>query len=260
MWNIIIVKVGSSSLVFPGGRVRRKVIDHIAGQIVLARELGYQVIVVTSGATLIGLAKAPSLASIADEVLRKRIAASVGQPTIAKAWIESFARHGIPAGQVLRTHADIGNGLIITPSVKFMKQYLRRGCVPIVNEDDTRSAEEMRAYINEKGDNDQLACRIARSLRAKHVFLLTDVPGLYDMSVPGKPGRDPIPVIERVTKAVWRMVCDQESGRPTGMRSKLKAADRLQKAGIIAHIADARENVIVPSLLEEQVGTTFPAR
>lgn len=260
MRNIIIIKVGSSSLVFPGGRVRRKVIDHIVDQIVLAGELGYQVIVVTSGATMVGLRKAPWLASIEDEVFRKQMAASVGQPTIAQAWIESFAGHGIVAGQVLRTHADIGNRSKMTPSVKFMKLFMGHGGVPIVNEDDTRSAEEMRAYINEKGDNDQLACRVARSLRAKHVFLLTDVPGLCDMSPSGRIASGPHPVIERVTKAVWKMVRDQESGRPTGMYSKLKAADRLQKAGITAHIADAREDVIVPSLLEERVGTTFPAR
>lgn len=115
MRNIIIVKIGSSSLVFPGGAVRRKVIDHITGQIVFARELGYWVVVVTSGATLVGLAKAPWLASIQDEVFRKQMAASVGQPTIAQAWIESFAMHGIAAGQVaevLRARDDVLFGYV----------------------------------------------------------------------------------------------------------------------------------------------------
>lgn len=256
MRHIIIIKVGSNPLVSEDGTVQYAVIKSIVAQVVRARMLGYWVVVVTSGATLIGLRKAPCLRSISDPVVQTQIAAFVGQATIARAWEESFAAVDITAGQMLRTHADFANGSV-TP---LLKQILEQGFVPVINEDDTRSPEEARAYIEDRGDNDKLACYVALALAAEHVFLLTDVDGLYDMRVPGKSGRDPIPFIKHVDDSIRRMVCDPVNGRPTGMRSKLDAADLLQKYHITAHIANARKEVIIPILEGKQIGTTFPAR
>lgn len=259
MRKLIIIKIGSNALVFPAGTVRRKVIGWIVDEVAHAHALGYRVIIITSGATLAGMRAEAHLVPAGGEVWRKQMAASVGQPTIVQAWIEAFARRGIFAGQVLRTHADFGRGSTAAESIAFLERFARCGGVPIINEDDTRSAEEMKAYINEKGDNDQLACRVARAMKAKRVFLFTDVPGVCEMSPSGKPLGDPIPVIPRVTKAVWSMVRDHASARPTGMSSKLKVADRLQKAGITAHIARPGKEVIMPILRGKQIGTTFPA-
>ena len=260
MRKLIIIKVGSNALVFPAGAVRRKVIGWIVDEIAYVLGLGYRVIVITSGATLAGLRRVAHLVPAGGEVWRKQMAASSGQPTIAQAWIEAFARRGIFAGQELRTHADFGKRSAAAESTTFLERFVGCGGVPIINEDDTRSAEEMEAYVCEKGDNDQLACRVALALKAERVFLLTDVPGLCEMSPSGKPTGDPIPVIERVNKAVWKMVCDGASGRPTGMRSKLKVANRLQRAGITVHIARPGKEVIVPILEGKHIGTTFPAR
>lgn len=255
MRNIMVVKVGSNPLVSEDGNVQNEVLESIAAQAARAMALGYRVVVVTSGATLIGLRKAPCLRSISDPVVQTQIAAFVGQATIARAWEGVFAAVGITAGQMLRTHADFANGSV-TP---LLKQILEQGFVPVINEDDTRSPEEARAYVKDRGDNDKLACYAALALAAERVFLLTDVDGLYDMRVPGKSDRDPIPVIKHVDDSIRRMVCDAESGRPTGMRSKLDAADLLQKSRITAHIANAKKEVIIPILEGKQIGTTFPA-
>jgi len=252
----IIVKVGSNPLVSEGGAVQYQVLNLIAAQIARGRTLGFQFVVVTSGATLAGLRKAPCLQSVANLVVQTQIAAFVGQATIARAWEESFGRLGITAGQMLRTHADFANGSVTS----LLEQILAQGFVPIINEDDTRSPEEARAYVKDRGDNDQLACRVAWAIRAERVFLLTDVDGVYDRNQSGELGREPIPVIERVDDAIRSMVCDGASGRPTGMRSKLAAADILQTFGITAHIAHAGKEVIVPILEGKQIGTTFPAR
>ncbi|OJI06231.1 hypothetical protein BK004_04540 [bacterium CG10_46_32] len=259
MSKILIIKVGSTSLVFPQGTLRRKMFKYIVAQIVKARARGYQVVVITSGATLAGLRKAPGLASIQDEVLRKRIAASVGQPIVVRAWIEAFAQCGIIAGQVLRTHADFGRGAAAIASVEFLRRYMECGCVPIINEDDTRSAEEMKAYINEKGDNDQLAFRVARALKAERAILLTDVDGLCRIDDSGKCISEPVQIVRRVNSAIRNMVRDQPDGRPTGMRSKVNVANKLQRAGITANIANAAKWVIIPILEGKCVGTTFPA-
>lgn len=251
----IVIKVGSSSLVEDNGVLRRAVLNQIAAQIAYARSLGYEALVVTSGATLTGLGKEPRLAGLSDPIARSQMAAFIGQATIARAWEEAFGLFGITAGQILRTHADFANGSV----TEFMEQALGWGFVPVINEDDTRSVVEIRALVEEKGDNDMLACHVARAFQAARVFLLTDVDGVFDKNPLAEYGAALIPVIARVDEAILALLDDREGGRPTGMRSKFKAADLLQKAGITAHIANASKWVIAPILEGKQVGTTFPA-
>lgn len=253
--RVIVVKVGSSSLVSEQGVLRYEVLNSLAAQIARARVLGYKTVVVTSGATLLGLAKEPRLQLIADEIARGQMAAFLGQVDIAGAWQATFSLFGIRAGQLLRTHQDFANG----SATEFLDRVLTAGFVPVINEDDTRSAEEMTAYIEEKGDNDKLAVHVAKAVRAERVFLLTDVDGVCAMSPAGKPNSEPISIIERVDETIWKLVSQNVSSRPTGMRSKLEAADRLQQAGITAHIANAAKWVIVPILEGQLIGTTFPA-
>ncbi len=251
----MVVKVGSSLLITETGAVRYEILYPIVSHIVEARSFGYQTAVVTSGATLLGLGKEPRLQSIADEILRGQMAAFVGQPAVVRAWQESFGLFGITAGQLLRTHLDFANGSV----TEFLEKTLALGFVPIINEDDTRSAEEMTAYIEEKGDNDKLACHVARAINAERVFLLTDVDGVCEMGASGEPSGAPIPIIERVDETIWKLVSQNALSRPTGMRSKLEAADKLQRAGITVHIAHAGKWVIIPTLEGKCVGTTFPA-
>lgn len=252
----LLSKIGSTSLVSEDGAIKYAVLYPMAAQMAESAERGYGNVVVTSGATLLGRGKAPWLReSIKDDVMRGRIAAGIGQPELACAWQRALGMFGIAAVQILTTHAEIASGA----RTEFIELLLARGIVPIINEDDTRSKEEMTAYLNEKGDNDKLAYHVAVVIRAERVFFLTDVDGVCDMNDAGECISDPIKIVPEVTDRIRAMVRDRADGRPTGMGSKVDAADRLQKAGIIVYIARAGRWVIIPALEGKHVGTMFPA-
>src|SRR5262249_57934132 len=116
-------------------------------------------------------------------------AASVGQLTLAHAYAESFAGHGLTVGQILLTADDVVRRAHYRNAQRTFSRLLSLGVVPVVNENDTVATEEIRF-----GDNDRLAALVAHLVGADALVLLSDVDGLYD----GDPRRGPASRIDEV--------------------------------------------------------------
>jgi len=162
-----------------------------------------------------------------------------------------LAPHQLQVAQLLLTRADIGDRRRFLNARHTMAQLFRWDVVPIVNENDTVSTEEIKV-----GDNDTLAALTAFVAEAHLVILLSDVDGFY---LPGQ--KKPVPRIERITQEIEDAAGGTGSRMGTGgMRTKVEAARSAMRAGIDLVIAHGRaEDVILKAVKNEEIGTRFAA-
>ncbi len=250
----VVVKLGSSTLVDGRGRVRRTRLAAIAADIAAVRAAGVGVCVVSSGAIALGLG------SLGREVRPRKVAelqaaAAVGQAILQRSWETALGRHGVRAGQVLLTAADVRQRTTYLNARATLTALLRWGVVPVVNENDSTATDEITF-----GDNDALAAQVAVLLHARLLLLLTDQEGLYT--------RDPRhPEAELVREVRDHRLLDEldVSGRGSvwgsgGMRSKVVAAEMASAGGVGTVIASgAGPQTLTRALAGEVVGTRFLA-
>jgi glutamate 5-kinase len=246
---IVVVKVGTSTLTRPDGQLDREFIDDLAGQIVAEVERGIAVILVTSGAIRAG-AERLGLGTRPRTVPMKQAAAAVGQGLLMETYTKAFARWGRTAAQVLLTRQDIASRSRFVNAKNTLSVLLRWGVVPIVNENDTVSTEEIRF-----GDNDTLAALVASLAGADQLFLLTNVAGLLDAD------GQVIPEVPAITEALRALAGGAGVGGTGGMAAKLQAAAIASEAGIAATIAPGRRPHVLRDLIAGiPLGTRFAAK
>jgi len=160
--------------------------------------------------------------------------AAVGQSILVEAYEHALHAHA-SAAQVLLTAEDLESRPRYLNARNTLLTLLELGAVPIINENDTVSVEELQTTF---GDNDRLAAIVTNLIRAPLLVLLSDVDGLFDGD-PRKAGSRVIPTVDQLDESVMGLVCDKLGGMSKGgMASKLEAA-RLATAG--------GENVIIAS-------------
>jgi glutamate 5-kinase len=170
----VVVKVGSSSLTGPDGRLDPARLDRIVDVLAAQRAAGRVVLLVSSGAIAAGLVPLGMSARPRD-LATLQAAASVGQGLLLHRYTESFARHDLIAAQVLLTADDVVRRSHYLNARRALGRLLVMGVVPIVNENDAVATQEIRF-----GDNDRLAALVANLVEADLLVLLSDVDGLYD--------------------------------------------------------------------------------
>jgi glutamate 5-kinase len=224
----IVVKIGSRAITqsdVPGeGRFAS-----IARQVLELRALGRTVILVSSGAVAMGCQKL-GLSTRPKLIAELQAAAAIGQPRLLQAYEVAFAAGGVPIAQVLLTHAEVADRRRYLNARAAMDAMIELGAVPIINENDTISTEELQF-----GDNDQLAAMVAPLLGADVLVLLTDVEGLLDEH------KQRIPVVhdfENVESLIWAKDNVLSLG---GMRSKVSAARQACQVGLPVVIGPARD-------------------
>lgn len=228
----IVVKIGSSSLTTPSG-VNTDLIASTAHAIAAARGRGSAVVLVSSGAVAAGMAPLGFTHRPAD-IGALQAAAMVGQSRLMSHYSEAFATHGLTIAQILLTAGDVEDRRHYANAQRALEELLRRGIVPIVNENDAVVTDELRF-----GDNDRLAALVAHLIGADAVVLCTDVDGLYT-EPPKNPGAQLIPVVGRDDSLERFSITDRGSGVGTGgMRSKVGAAMMAGDAGIPTLITSA---------------------
>jgi len=239
----VVIKLGSSTLAGDAS-VYERLADAING----AREQGRNILLVSSGAIALGTRKL-GFRTRPKEMAKLQAAAAAGQSLLMRAYEEAFGARGIPVAQVLLTHADLADRVRANNARAALGALLEAGAVPILNENDSVSVEEIKF-----GDNDQLAAMVTPLASADLLILLSDVDGLLDES------GQRIPVVENVMDAA-RYVRKSTAGVGTGgMTSKLEAARLATLAGADVVVADARrERVIQDVLAGVDVGTHFVA-
>ena len=251
----LVVKVGSGLVTEPAAGADPARIEAIAAEVASVR-LGREVVLVTSGAIVSGMARL-ALGERPRSIPEKQAAAAVGQSTIMWHYEAAFKRHGLAVGQVLLTAQDISDRARYLNARNTLSTLLRFGVIPVVNENDTVAVEEIKV-----GDNDNLSALVAAVIDADLLVLLTDVDGLYAADPARDPSATKLDTVEAVTPEIERLVWDRD-GRVSvgGMATKLQAAQKATASGVPMIIARGHEEGLLARILAgEPVGTFFPAR
>ena len=249
----IVIKVGSSTLT-QKGKLRPRKFSELTRSICELVDSGHEVVLVSSGAVAAGshrLGWSHSEHSIPE----KQAAAAVGQIGLVDIYQRRFARHRRQIGQILLTRDGLHDRERFLNARHTLLELLRLGTVPIVNENDTVSTEEIRF-----GDNDSLSATIVNLIGADLLIIITDVDGLYaEPPVRGRPRPELLDVVEQITPEVEALAKGPGSqyGRG-GMTTKLEAARMAALSGAATVVCSGKEaNVIGRVLAGESVGTLF---
>ena len=240
----VVIKIGSRTLASD-----RAVYERLAASIARARAAERAVVLVSSGAIALGTRKL-GYRTRPKEMARLQAAAAAGQSVLMRAYEEAFDAQGIAVAQVLLTHADLASRERGNNARAALGALLEAGAVPILNENDSVSVEEIKF-----GDNDQLSAMVVPLVDADLLVLLSDVEGLLDASGAR------VPVVRDVEQEAMPLVRASTSTVGTGgMASKLEAARRATLAGANVVVADARDEGVIDAVLAgKDVGTLFVA-
>ncbi len=251
----LVVKIGSSTLTTADNRIDRAYLRQVADQIARVRAAGWSPIIVTSAAIACGL-EALGMERRPGDMPSLQAAASVGQSALSAAYAEAFAPHGVVTSLVLLTRRDTADRTAYLHARDTFDKLLDFGVVPIVNENDTVSVEQIRF-----GDNDTLAALVACLVEAELVVILSDIDGLYDANPRRVPDARLIERVDAIDAGVMA-VCG-EAGTAAGsggMITKVKAARVLMVAGIPLVICNGRRGgAIEDAAAGRPVGTLFAA-
>lgn len=248
---IVVVKIGSSSVVGSDGKVREAALDKLCAEVASVRQSDRHVVVVTSGAIAAGL---PLLGKGGverprDEALL-RAASAVGQPSLMRAFEVALGNHGLLGAQILLAPTDFMIRRRYLKSRGTVLALLDLGVVPVINENDAVADDEIRF-----GDNDRLSALVAHLIEADRLVLLTDTAGLFTAD----PRTDQsASLIEEIVEIDQQLV-DAAGGAGTsqstgGMASKLAAAKIATWSGVETIIASAGRVNVLPDAVDGAVG------
>lgn len=252
----VVVKVGSAILTDEDG-MNHAVVDNLAKEISFLRDSGREVILVSSGAVAAGRRKISYTPQGEITIREKQALAAIGQSVLMHEYDEAFAKHGKKIAQILLTHADLSHRdryLNVRNTIATLFQF---GIIPIINENDTVSAEELRF-----SDNDTLGALLSNLIEADMFICLTDVVGLYNGNPHTDPDAKPIYTVTEVTPEIEAMAGNVKSALGTGgMQSKIRAAKMVAASGGSSFIGPGRaENILQHLFSGEMVGTFFLPR
>jgi glutamate 5-kinase len=252
-----IVKVGTSVLTRPDGTLDSARIDHLAEQICQVIAGGRKVALVSSGAVGAGIGQL-GWKKRPDNLRQLQAAAAVGQAYLIRAYDEGLRRHGRHAAQLLLTHEDFDSRPRYLNMRNTLHALFECDSVPIINENDTISVDEIRC-----GDNDRLAAMVTNLLQAPLLVILSVVDGLYRDDPAGATDREPevIPLVPQIDDDVLGLAGASRSTHGTGgMQSKLAAARLVTQAGGSVIIASGSQpEPLTRVLAGESIGTLFLA-
>ncbi len=248
----IVIKVGTNLLSSEDG-IDINRIKTICRQMAQLKNLGYQVILVTSGAVGLGAKELGHKNRVVHIPLRQACAA-IGQPILMSHYRDAFRQEGILSAQVLLTRNDVNNRKTYNNLRSSVATLLSMGVVPIFNENDVVSIDEIGTAF---GDNDRMSAMVASKMDASLLILLTDIDGLYT----GNPKKDRDAVLLKEIAQVDEKILSYAEGAGStystgGMKTKLLAARIAAVADCATVIASGyEEDVLVRILKGEEIGT-----
>ena len=249
----LVVKIGSNILASGNEGLDTKRISSIASDVSELHGRGHDLVLVSSGAIAAGMRKL-GLKEKPKTIKLKQAAAAVGQSSLMWAYEKSFGEYKKKVAQVLLTRDDFSDRKKYINSKNTLLTLLSYRIIPIINENDTVSTDEIRF-----GDNDFLAALVASLIEAERLIILSDVDGLYTEDPKKSEQAEIINVVEEITPDLLRKAGSEGSVVGTGgMYSKLLAAQRAVKHGIIVHIISGRKEGFLKYYSEgKQYGTVF---
>ncbi len=248
----IVFKVGTSTLTYAGGGINIRRVEKLVKVLSELKNQGKDIILVTSGAISVGMG-VMGIKQRPDETRKKQALAAIGQLELMDFYSRLFSDYNHTVAQLLLTKDVVDNDVLKENAVNTFETLLSFGAVPIVNENDSISAEQI-----EFGDNDTLSAIVAKLIGADLLVILSDIDGLYD-SNPSTPGAKLISRVEGITDEIKAAAGGAGTSRGTGgMATKLAAAEIANGAGIDMFILNGSDPFIIYSLLDgEKTGTLF---
>ena len=247
----IVVKLGTGVLTDTRKLIDPGQLEQIVAQVAALRQVGKEVLIVTSGAVGAGMG-ALGYQSRPTDLAEKQACAAVGQTRLMAVYEKLFAVHGLVVAQVLLTHDDLEHHERHLNARNTLVTLLGRGVVPIINENDAVSFTEIKF-----GDNDKLSALVAALLPADLLVILTTVAGVLENF--GQKNERTLSVIEKIDAAILAMAGGTTSETAVGgMKSKIEAAKIAVRSGIPLVIASGRNQTALAQILAgEDQGTLF---
>ena len=252
----IVVKVGTSTLTHSTGHLNLRRIERLVKVLSDMKNSGIQVVLVSSGAVSAGVAKL-GLGAIPDAPEIKQAMAAVGQSELMKIYDKFFSDYGHKVAQILMTKDVLTNPDRRSAAENTFNRLLEMHCIPIVNENDSVSTDELTKF----GGNDILSAHVATLCEADLLLNLSDVDGLYDSDPRSNPDARLIDRVEALDDSIYAIAGGAGTSRGTGgMIAKLNAAKIVTTAGIPMFILNGQEPEILYTLLDGgHIGTYFTA-
>ena len=249
----IVVKVGTSTLAHPTGRLNIRHVEELVKVLSDLKNAGHEVVLVSSGAIGMGVGKLNLPGKPAD-MPTKQAAAAVGQCELMYTYDKLFAQYNHTVAQILLTGEDIDHDDRRQNFENTIYRLLELGALPVINENDTVATAEIKV-----GDNDSLGGIVACTVKAALPVLLSDIEGLYTADPRKNPKATLIPVVEEVTPAIEALGGGVGSGLGTGgMATKLRAAKLVTTNHCDMVIANGETPALLYDIVEgKAVGTRF---
>ncbi len=252
----IVIKVGTSTLAHSTGLLNIKRVEQMCKVISDLKNAGNEVVLVSSGAIGMGLGKV-GLTKRPGDISTLQAGAAIGQCELMYVYDKLFGEYNHTVAQILMTGAfvaieDYGKNLDNT-----LFRLLELGVIPIVNENDTVTTDEIVI-----GDNDTLGAIIAKRVKADKLIMLSDIDGLYTANPAVDPDAKRLEVIEEVTEEIEAIAGEPGSHLGTGgMITKIKAAKMATESGIEVIIANGKDPAILYDIMNgDAVCTRFLAK
>lgn len=251
----IVVKVGTSTLAFKNGRLNFQRMDNLSETLSTLRNKGFDVILVSSGAIGVGAGRL-NLDERPKELAKKQALAALGQAQLVKIYQKMFDSYNQTVAQVLLTKDVMTVPNRYLNARNTLEKLLEMGIIPIINENDTISTDEI-----EFGDNDTLSAMVARLIDADLLILMSDIDGLYTADPKLNADAQIIHTVHKITPEIENLAAGAGSSFGTGgMITKITAAKLAAESKIDTIITNGDDPGVVFDIIEGQdVGTHFIA-
>ena len=251
--NIIVIKIGTSTLTYDNGKLNYPKIDKIARVVTTLSNMGKKVILVSSGAIGVGISQL-NYKIRPKTTKEKQALAAVGQCQLMNSYSKLFGEYNQTVGQILLTKDVVDNEIRKKHITDTFETLLEMDIIPIVNENDSVSVEEI-----EFGDNDNLSAIVAKIVKAELLIILSDIEGLYDKNPKVAPKAKLIKEVISITTDIEEYAMGAISSCGTGgMVTKIEAAKLATSEGIDVIITCGENpNDILDIIEGKDIGTLF---
>jgi len=253
----IVIKIGTSSLTHSTGKLSYRYIEKMAGVVCDLKNMGYEVVLVSSGAIGVGLGKI-DLRKKPEETAKRRALAAIGQSSLMAMYEELFNVYNCKVSQVLLTKSVLQDQVNYDKIVNAILTMFEYGVLPIVNENDVVATDEVESD-DLFGDNDTLSAYVAEFIRADLLVIWSDIDGFYNKDPRLNADAQIIPVVTEVNDDLYEMAGGAGTRRGQGgMLTKLDAARISMNAGIDMILTNSmRPEDLYEILQGKQIGTLF---
>lgn len=253
----LVVKVGTSSLILPSGKINLRAIDQLAFTLASLSNEGYEVILVSSGAIGVGLHQL-GLDKRPTTISKQQAVAAIGQTELIKIYSQRFQYYNQKSAQVLLTRDVVDFPESRNNVINTIHELVRMNVIPIINENDSVAVDELD-HLTKFGDNDQLSAIVSDLSEADLLIMLSDIDGFYSANPATNQEAKLYSRIKEITTTLEEAAGGEGSRFGTGgMSSKLKAAHRVFNRDSQMILANGQDPTIMFDILEgKEIGTLF---